>query len=171
MILGLRLALRAGAAGLVVHPDAAALARPRSWRFRAWRGNPTSYRDILGVSELIFSSPTTLLEEAWSNSKKMYNKNFKVEILHFWNLEMKFMRNKDEISYNAKIVQAPIDLNEITPLNLQISILNFFFENLNSNCFLDPQHGHHPHLLDLALHHGLALAVVNFFENFFFNMV
>ena len=58
-------------------------ARPRSWHIRVWRGNPNSYRDILGVSELVFSRPTTLLEEAWSNSKKLYNKNFKVEIHNF----------------------------------------------------------------------------------------
>ena len=57
-------------------------ARPRSWRIRAWRLNPSSYKDILDVSELVFSSPTTLLEEAWSNSKKNYNKNVKVEIQH-----------------------------------------------------------------------------------------
>ena len=91
--------------------------------------------------------------------------------MHFWNLEMKFRRNKIEISYNAKIIQSTIDLYEITPLNVQINIQKQFFENLNSNCFQDPQHGHHPHLLDLALHHGLALAVINIFENFLFNMV
>ena len=60
-----------------------AFARPRSGHIRAWRGSPNSYRDILGVYELIFSNPTTLLEEAWSNSKKLYNKNFKVEVHNF----------------------------------------------------------------------------------------
>ena len=60
-----------------------AFARPRSCHIRMWKGSPNSYRDVLGVSELVFSRPTTLLEEAWANSKKIYNKNLKVEIQDF----------------------------------------------------------------------------------------
>ena len=107
-------------------------ARPRSWHSRAWRGNPNSYRDILGVSELVFSSPTTLLEEAWSNSKKLYNKNFKVKFCISLNPEMKLKKTKLEISYYAKNVLANNYFIRINLYSILSNIQKEIFKKLHS---------------------------------------
>ena len=45
------------------------------------------------------------------------------------------------------------------------------FQKLHSWLLQDPQHGHHPYLLDLGHLDGLALAVVNIFEKFLLDVV
>ena len=45
------------------------------------------------------------------------------------------------------------------------------FKKLHSLLLQDPQHGRHPHLLDLVFLDGLAVAVVIIFEKFFIYVV